>query len=274
MKYFVEIEADGGVTQRLELLANAAQLGSGPSADLRVQGLPNALASIEARPDGAFVRLLNGNETSLLTNGVASREAVVAWGADAFVQRLRLSFIAEEDAKRGTSPVLLLALGAAVVWLGWRGGDAATAQSAPFHAPLLSTAAATCAERSVEGARRAAAEAEREGTARWQRYSFDLSEGLKAAKAFRLAEGCFAAANDSTGQGRLAEERGAVERRLNSDQTSLRLRLDAALSQQDWEVARSAVRRLDALVAPAGATEFRGGLASTMRWIDARSSGR
>jgi hypothetical protein len=275
MRYFLEIDAPQRVTQRFALPESVVQLGAGPASELRFEGLPSALLSIEARVDGAFVRLSAGHTQSLVTNGAVSHEALVAWGSDAFVDGLRLAFIAEAEPKRGTSPWLILALGAAVAWLGWQGADTKAEQRAEtMESVVLKPAQATCPESSLHGARTAAQRAEQAALARQQRYSFDASEGIKAAGSFRLAEACFGGAGDAVAQARVAARREALERTLASDEVSLRLRLDLALDHERWQDARIVVSKLDELVAPLGATGYRAWLRSTLRWIDARSSGR
>lgn len=273
MRYFLEIDAPQRVTQRFALPESLVQLGSGPDSELRFEGLSSALLSVEARVDGAFVRLLAGQTASLVTNGAASQEALVAWGSDAFVDGIRLSFMAEAEPKRGTSPWLILALGAAVVWLGWQGADASTEQRSESVAPVvLKSSEAICPESSADRVRATAERAEHAAAARRERYSFDASEGFRAATSFRVAEACFGVAGDQAAQGRMAAQREALERGLASDQVALRLRLDGALAQKSWQEARVAIRKLDELVAPVGAAEYRAWLASTLRWIDSQSA--
>lgn len=275
MKYFLEIDLPAQVTQRVELPTRAVRLGSASDCELKFEGLPAVLLRIEARGEGAFVRIAANQSSSVLTNGVASHEALVVWGADAFVDGVRLSFLAEPDGKRGTSPWLLLALGAAVSWLGWQGAESGTAQRQDgVDAIALVSSATTCPEADTERARGAAQKAESASAARQQRYPFDASEGLKAAGSLRLAEACFGTASDSVAVRRALERRQALEQRLANDQVALRLRLDSALAQRRWQEARTAIRRLDDLVTPLGATSYRAWLRSTARWIDARSSAR
>jgi hypothetical protein len=275
MKYFLEVDAGARLTQRFALPESPVRLGSAPESELYLEGVPLALLTVEAQTDGAVVRLSPGPESSLVTNGIASKEALIAWGADAFVDGLRLSFVAEPEAKRGMNPMLLLALAAAVVWLGWQGTDARAEQRTENPDPIvLKAPQAVCLESSADAARIAAQRAERAGAARQERYFFDGSEGLKAAGSFRLAEACFGVARDAAAQARVVAQREALERGLASDQVALRLRLDTVMAQESWQDARATIRKLDQLVAPAGASEYRAGLASTLRWIDARLSER
>lgn len=275
MRYLVEIEAPGRVTQQFPLPEAPVQLGSGKEAELQVEGATLAARhlSLQAQPAGVLVRALVSTGPSLAVDGAERGEALVPWGAEVFCGGIRLSFLSEESAKRGTSPWLLLALGVAVSVLGWQGAEASAAtREDAAAAPALTPPATPCSESTPADARSAAISAEHVAHAKQERYPFDATEGVKALQSYRLAEACFVAAGDTEGAAQARRAQGAFENRVTSDYADLRLRLEIAMTEGQWPDVHGTVGKLKTMVQPLGTSSYSTWLDSVRRRADARLS--
>jgi len=276
MKYFVEAEAPGRVPLRFSLPEAVVRLGTATDAELPLEGVALGAyhLSIEARSDGVWLCAFGEADFGFISEGTEKREALVPWGAEVFVGGARLSFLAEVEQKRSTSPWLLLALGGALVLLGWQGGEAraSSQDETAVEAPSFVMAASVCTEQEPAQAHTAAEREELAARSKQERYPFDRSEGLKAVEKYQLAAACWAVAGEGGSSERVKSARDAFEQQLRADYADLRLRLQMELAQGRLRAARRTVEALDAVVAPLGKTPYRAWLGSLGRSLDARLS--
>jgi hypothetical protein len=262
MAYRLEVQAPTRAAEQHELKPGVVSLGSGDHADLRL-GAPSLAPlhlSLEVQLTGVIVRVVDGVPSGVLYEGVEQREATVGWGAEIFVAGVRLSFLADDIAKRRTNPILVAALGIALVVLAWQGAGTAAEgaeQSATVEPPSLTPPATPCPEAEPALAAQRARGDELAGRAKQERYPFDASEGLAALQRLEAAAACFETAGAPVDAVRIRSVRDAFQVRLNDDFSALRLRLQLALDQERPSDALGATRELEALVAPMGETPYR-----------------
>lgn len=261
MAYCLEVQAPTRAAEQHELKPGVVSLGSGDQADLRVgaASLAPLHLSLEVQLTGVIVRVVEGATSGVLYEGIEQREATVGWGAEVFVAGVRLSFLADDVATRRTNPLLVAALGVALVILAWQGASTTAdsdEQSSVVEPPSLAQPATPCPEVEPTVAAQRARGDELAARAKQERYPFDASEGLAALQRLEAAAACFDAAGTPADAIRIRSARDAFQARLNDDFSALRLRLQLALDQQRTGDALGATKELEALVAPMGETPY------------------
>jgi len=217
------------------------------------------------------VRVLDGVPSGVVYEGVEQREVTVRWGEEIFVAGVRLSFLMDDVAERRTHPILIAALGIALVVLAWQGAGTAAdgdAQSTTMEPPSLTQPATPCPETDPALAARRARSDELSARAKQERYPFDASEGLVALQRFEGAAACFDAAGAQVEAARIRGDRDALQVRLNQDFSALRLRLQFALDQERSGDALGATKELEELVTPMGETPYRNWLTGLRRRLE------
>jgi hypothetical protein len=223
------------------------------------------------------VRVIADATSGVLYEGIEQREATVGWGAEVFVAGVRLSFLADDVTKRRTNPILVAALGIALVFLAWQGAGKATEgaeEGALVEPPSLTPPATPCPETEPALAAQRARGDELAARAKQERYPFDPSEGLAALQRLEAAATCLDAAGTPADAIRIRGARDAFQARLNDDFSALRLRLQLALDQDRPRDALGAVRELEALVAPTGETPYRSGLLTLRQRLEQKRARR
>jgi hypothetical protein len=273
MAYRLEVQAPNRAPEQHELKPGVVSLGSGELAELRISA-PNLAAlhlSLEVQATAVLVRVLDGAPSGVLYEGNEQREAAVEWGAEVFVAGVRLSFLADDVAKRRTNPLLVVALGVALVILAWQGASTAAdsdEQSSVVEPPSLAQPATPCPDAEPAVAAQRARSDELAARAKQERYPFDASEGLAALQRLEAAAACFDAAGTPADAVRVRSVRDAFQARLNDDFAALRLRLQLALDQERTGDALGAARGLEELVAPMGETPYRSWLLTLRRRLE------
>jgi hypothetical protein len=253
MSYLLEVQVPGAPAEEHELRLGSMKVGRGEAADLRIGALADHHLDLQVSADLVTVSVV-GALAPLVFEGVPERRAAVPWGAEIFVEGVRLSFLATEQKRRTLHPLLALALCVAVVGLAWQGGAAASeaADASAVDPPPLLVPAVVCPEPDVARAPIRARAEEQAALAKQARYPFDPREGLEGLGRFQVALGCYEAAGDPAGTERARTGSEVLRKRLTEDLSSLRLQLDRALEQERFRPALSAVRELEALTAPLG----------------------
>jgi hypothetical protein len=273
MAYRLEVQAPTRPPEQHELKLGVVSLGSGDLAEVRVNA-PNLSPlhlSLEVQLTGVTVRVVDGASSGVLYEGMEQREAAVGWGAEVFVAGVRLSFLADDVVERRTNPLLIAALGAALVVVAWQGAGSAAdgdAQGTAVELPSLTPPATPCPEAEPPLATQRARGDELAAHAKQQRYPFDASEGLAALQRLESAAACFDAAGASLDAARTRGERDVFQARLNDDFSALRLRLQLALDHERAADALGAAKAIDELVAPMGETPYRSWLMNVRRRLE------
>jgi hypothetical protein len=149
--------------------------------------------------------------------------------------------------KKGISPVTLLF---AVVGIGAAGAmylskpRAESTMSQPSAVPDLFAESATCPQTAAPQAGAVADAKIALANAKRERSPFHVQDGVAAVSLYRTAATCFRAAGRSADAAGADREAQALRTRMTEDFRVQRVRLERALSIEDWKTARKQVRVL------------------------------
>jgi hypothetical protein len=278
MTYLLEVQAPGCQAEQYELKTGVVSVGYGEGAELAVAApplLPRHVA-LEVQSEGVRAHLLAGVDGNMVFEGLQLRETMVPWGAEIFVNGVRLSFLAVERSQRKVHPLLVLALGGALIALGWQGGGAAAEAShgvAAVEPPALTMPVTPCSESDPLLALERGRREELAASAKRERYPFDASEGLRSLERLQIARACFGNAGAAAEAGRVEQASESLQRSLDEDLAAWRLRLERAVQQDRPREALKAITGLDALVSPLGESPYRAWLRDERRRLERKQGG-
>lgn len=254
MKRCVELQFPGAAPERHELDSDRCWVNRADRAEW-VRREPSlvepALVEVFPRDDGVWVEVGETSAQSVVFEGQPYREVLVPWAGEIYFGSARLTFLQEDEDHRRPSPVLWLALVAAVGFAGFGAvGRLATADPSTREvaAPALATTRPLCANPDPKAAAHRAEEAERFARAKEQRFVFDTTDGVDAMALLGEACVCFEAAGRADDRARAAAELDRWTGRMNEQYTELRLRLRVAVDHHEYPAALRAVRELQTMV--------------------------
>ena len=251
-----QIRQHTGQVDQLSMEAERVLIGSGAHCDIR---LPVDQARvehvlIELGPAGIFARALNFEPPPTINN-IPFQQAPLPPGAMLGVGGCQIHVELTEGApgtvggpKKKPSPIVYLAV-AIIVPLGLYtilvddAGEAGP-KASPKQAPELWQAAVAACPYSGSQALAFAREKMAVADAKRERRPFHVQDGVQAVPTYEAAAVCFRAGGDS-GSGNLAEESAKFLRRdITDDFRTRRVRLDHALTVEDYVSAQKEVRVL------------------------------
>jgi len=198
---------------------------------------------VEPRMRGCHVMVLPGAHTDASLKGRPFNDGLVAWGETLLIGPIQVRF---SQGSQGPSPVLLIGsvviVGLVAFMLSQDSRTESLSGSMP-EAPQLSFASQPCSETGV-AARVRAEELEEQALASGERYAFDLTDGMDAARIFREASACYAQAGDKTSADRTEQSHVNWRTRLSERYSAHRLRLRVALDRGQARVAEKQLKAL------------------------------
>jgi hypothetical protein len=249
MKTRLEI-AIPGEGSRYHPIERQSVIGSGPGADV-VLALPGLAAQhfrLELGARQLELRLAAGARP-LRYEGKRFRGGKLAYGRDFYLDQVRFSCVAPGPAPRRR----VLWLAPALVGAAALGGLALEheherGRSRTLAEPIeLFAATAPCPEHDPAVALRRAQRLERAAHAKKERHRYDPHDGVEAGRLYQQARACFEAAGDDAGRERTDGAGAALRARVLEELRAARLRLRAALADQQSDLALAeigALRRL------------------------------
>lgn len=260
MNYFVEIFFGNDHTERHELRDRTTRVGGAASRNIRpARGAPssnraaNCFATecleLERLEHGCRVTLLPGALTRTLSHhGRNVQTALVAWGDDAFVGAIRLTFL--QEARKNRFTVLMVALvliGLIPLFSAFFGDKMKSSGVSAVQPPPLFADPAACPQSQATGLPQFAGELERRAWAKQERSPFFVAESIEAVKLLRAARACYLKSGDESAASRLTKLLKSWTDRLNEDYAAARLRLRLAMQHERWADALKAVTLLETL---------------------------
>lgn len=254
--------ADGKVEQ-LVVDADCALVGSGAHCEIRIaaeHAAPEHL-EVELTAAGPFGRALALDPPPMLngapfTQGPLLDGSVVSFGP----VELRVAAVDAASAgvrvvhrtKEKSNPLVYLLAAVAVpaslyVIFSDEADDLDT--TVPTDAPALFAAAqAACPQADADQAAAIARDKLAIADAKRERRPFHVQDGVAAVPLFELAAACLAVAHDDDGARDARDAAAALRRSMEEDYRTHRVRLEHAVSIQDWPTAHREVRVLRALL--------------------------
>jgi len=242
MEAFVEVKREDGHTETVKITGEQAIVGRSPVAnvplpDMRELELEHLL--LAPKKEGCWVAVARGATIPAFVRGQRIDHRMLPWGTEVQLGTVKLKLMdalpRPDKVKAGVNPLLLVATIVIVPVAGWvllrpKGQDIITEQPAAA-APELFASQAQCPAQGDAAKRRADA-ASQAADARGQRYPFDAQDGIRAVQQYQVAYACYQTAGELSEAARMQREGGALQRRIEEDYRTHRLRLDRAIEQE------------------------------------------
>lgn len=275
MKSWVDITIRGANGVRHRILESGSTVGSGSSADITVRGASGLLpihCSLRPQSEGCWVELIESAPEPFTYEGKPSRGCLVPWGADLFLDSVRLTLASDGMGKsKGPSPVVWLAalaipLVGASVLLKQPASGASAGRARDVEPPAMFGELPACSEAQA-GALGRAGVAEQIARAKHERGVFELTDLVAGVQLMREAAVCYALGGNQGSSDRTLDE---AERWIGDLQfTYKRALLDLELGQRQASLERTldAIGRLSVLLRHASpeAASFKERLAQLRR---------
>jgi hypothetical protein len=238
---WLEIVREDGTLERQRLEGERVTVGRAPSATIPIpdaRELEPEHLMFAPRAEGCWVSVAQG-AGAVSVGGQSFEHGMLAWGTEIDVARLKLRVadtLPKEKKERGERPVsspVLIAFFVVIPLVGWLllsepdpGIDATPA--AP--APELFDAQIGCPTGDGSTRHRADRDAE-DAIFKSERYPFDPQDGVQAVHLYRTARACYQAIGAAQEAQQMEREAALMQRRIEEDYRTHRLRLDRALEQ-------------------------------------------
>lgn len=242
MEAWLEIVREDGTLERQRLEGERITVGRSPAATIPIpdaRHLDPEHLLLSPRGEGCWVAVAQGASTPVLVRGAPFQHGMVAWNTEMAIGNLKLKIadaLPKEKKAPGEKPVsapVLIAFFVIIPLVGWMllsdpdtGIDATPA--AP--APEVFDQEVTCSTGSGTARHHADRDAEA-AIAKSERYPFAAQDGVQAVTLYRRSEACYRAIGASNEAQQMEREGDLMQRRIEEDYTTHKLRLARALEQ-------------------------------------------
>ncbi len=242
MDVWLEIIREDGTLERQRIEGEQVTVGRAPSAGIPIpdaRSLEPEHFLLAPRADGCWVAVAQGAGAIVKVRGEPFSQGMLAWGTELEVGALRLRLadrLPEEKKDPSDKPVsapVLIAAFVIIPLVGWlllsddTSGIDATPAAPP---PALFGEAPSCPATGGNTRHRADQDAEA-AIAKSERYPFSSQDGVQAVERYRRAEACYRALERTTEAEVMHSEGERMQRRIEEDYRTHRLRLERALEQ-------------------------------------------
>ena len=242
MDSWLEIIREDGTLERQRIAADQVTVGRAPSAGIPVpdaRSLEPEHLLLAPRGELCWVAVAQGAATPAKVSGELFSQGMLPWGSELEVGNLRLRITDQlpeekkEPGQRQVSPPVLIAAVVALPLIGWllfSEDDAGIDATPTAPPPAVFEAEANCPSSGGNTRHRADLEAEA-AIAKSERYPFNSQDGVQAVNRYRRAEACYRDLGLTEQAEAMAHEGERMERRIEEDYQTHRLRLERALEQ-------------------------------------------
>lgn len=244
----IEIAYADGRKQSQVIHAASLVLGTDAKADVRVEGAPELAAAqllLMLKSNGCWVATAKDANVSASLAGRPFDNGILPFGTELDVGSITLRVLRDTKSRKLSPKQLLLLAAPFAAAFFWLSSDSQGLPRTAAEPPDL------FAERSAPGtchdeARATAFARERMFTADSMeiRYAFDPIEGLRALDVYAEAEACALFAKDVNTSEELRRRRLELERRIDGDFRSWRVRLDRGMAHGDASAILASARAM------------------------------
>lgn len=258
MEAYVEIIREDGSLERHRIEGDQVTIGKSPTAGVPIpdgRELEPEHLLVAPRGEGCWVAVAQGAKTAARVRGEIFQHGMVSWGTEIELGSIKVRVTdslpkEQKTSDQKTSPIVMLGGVAAVLILAWTllrdpGGHGIETQ-APSDPIQLFDAEVRCPSTGASALYGADQDAEA-ALAKSERYPFDAGDGVESVMLYRRAQACYAAVGQSEAAAVMQREGDWMQRRIEEDFTTHRLRLTRAMEQQRWPDALLETRALLAL---------------------------
>ncbi|MEO0326366.1 MAG: hypothetical protein AAF447_25690 [Myxococcota bacterium] len=256
---FIEVSLPDGTVERFPIEGSQVTLGKSGEASISIPTaaeleLEHLLLAPRGK-EGCWVSSSQGALTPTLRKGKSFTSGIVPWGGELTIGRLKVKVTNKQPkAKRETqmSPIVVLGgLGivASTAWIFLQEEPGSIRAQSSVEAPaLFAEERPGCPESDTPNAEARALEHRADRKA--DRVHYDRQDGVEAVTLYGQAEDCLRQVGtpDAVSRaGKIEVARARLEQKLVADLAMLRLRLERALDQDDYEQIASLAEGLDEL---------------------------
>jgi hypothetical protein len=258
MEAYVEIIREDGSLERHRIEGDQVTVGRSPTAGVPIpdgRDLEPEHLLIAPRGDGCWVAVAQGARVPAKVRGQIFQHGMLAWGTEIEIGSIRVRVtdsLPKEQKTRDqkVSPVTVIGGVAVVGVLAWTMLSEPEGSGLEMEAPSdpveLFDQQVTCPTSGAQALYTADEDAEA-ALAKSERYPFDASDGVESVMLYRRAQACYAAVGQTQAAIRVQHEGDWMQRRIEEDYATHRLRLERAMEQQRWADALLEIRALLAL---------------------------
>lgn len=242
MEAWLEIIREDGTLERQLLEGERITVGRAPSATISIpdaRHLDPEHLMLAPRGDGCWLSVAQNASVPVHVRGEVFQHGMIAWNTEITIGSLKLRItdsLPKEKKAGGEKPVsapVMIAFFVIVPLVGWMllsDPDTVIDAVPTARAPALFDDAVPCATSGGTARHHADRDAEA-AIAKSERYPFAAQDGVQAVRLYRRAESCYRAIGAETEARLMQREGNLMQRRIDEDYTTHKLRLERALEQ-------------------------------------------
>jgi hypothetical protein len=258
MEAYLEIIREDGSLERHRIEGDQVTVGRSPTAGIPVpdgRDLEPEHLLIAPRGDGCWVAVAQGAKVPARVRGELFQHGMVAWGTEIEIGTIKFKVTdslpkEQKTSDQKMSPIMVIGAVGIVGVLAWAMLSEPEGHGLEMEAPRdplqLFDAQVTCPATGAQALYLADQDAEA-AFAKSERYPFDASDGVESVMLYRRSQACYAAVGQVEAAARMQREGDWMQRRIEEDYTTHRLRLERALEQSRFADALIETRALLAL---------------------------
>jgi hypothetical protein len=239
---WLEIIREDGTLERLRLEGERITVGRSPTATVPIpdaRDLEPEHLMIAPRADGCWVAVAQGATVPVIVRGDPFQHGMLAWGTELSIANLKLRIadrLPKEQKTGDEKPVsapILIAFFIIIPLVGWlllSDPDAGIDATPAAPPPSLFSEAVPCPTQGGTARHRADQDAEA-AIAKSERYPFSSQDGVQAVRLYLRAEACYRSVGGTEEAQAMQREGQVMQRRIEEDYRTHRLRLERALEQ-------------------------------------------
>ncbi len=253
MNTFVEITKQDGTSDRHPIVGQQVTLGRSGTAGISLPHAMNMeLEHLLIAPrgkEGCWVAVTQGAKTPTHYKGKPFQSGMLKWNSELRVGELTIKVTNKSTAakdKKGPSPVLLLAVVAALAFVGYLVIFSDGTDSIPsiegIEPPELFVENGACP--TSGSPQDNAMRLENQAHSRGDRYFYEMRDGVEAVGLYASAAECYRSLGNSEAATRMDARKAEMTARITADYAARRLRMTRSLAEEDYEATRREVNAL------------------------------
>jgi hypothetical protein len=257
MEAYVEIIREDGSLERHRIEGDQITVGRSPKAGVPVpdgRDLEDEHLLIAPRGEGCWVAIAQGARLAGRVRGEPFQHGMLAWGTELELGNFKFRVTdrlpkEKKDGEQQSSPIVLfggVGMILVLLWVAMDEGGAEIDTAAPSDPLVLFDTEYPCPQTGAGALHRADANSEA-ALAKSERYPFDATDGVESVRLYREAQSCYATSGVGDAAGEMQREADFMQRRIEEDYRTHRLRLERTLEMGRNEDALLEVRALELL---------------------------
>lgn len=241
MDAWLEIIREDGTLERQRLEGERITVGRSPGAGVPIpdaRDLEPEHLMIAPRTDGCWVAVAQGAQVQAVVRGEPFEHGMLSWGTELTLGNIKLRVTDQlpkekKDGDQKVSAPVLIAFFVIVPFVGWMllsDPDTGIDMTPAAPPPTVFEEEVACPTSGGTARHRADQDAEA-AIAKSERYPFSSQDGVQAVSLYQRAEACYRAVGGQREASQMQREGQLMQRRIEEDYRTHRLRLERSLEQ-------------------------------------------